>query len=184
MLDRVANAELEPEPNPSPGAVRTRRWREKKGTAGNPAPAHENINQFNDDIDDGAAFAAPVSGCAEPETPSRPTAAGQAHGRAQAWGYHRGDQARPAWALDCPNEYASLALPFGRDGHAAARVHRGYGRCARLWQPTMPVVCKIHIYRSRTAIPYARKSLHSGSDHCGDADVKSGSTYYRFGRDW
>ena len=68
MLDRVANAELELEPNPSPGAVRTRRWREKKGTAGNPAPAHENINQFNDDIDDGAAFAAPVSGCAEPET--------------------------------------------------------------------------------------------------------------------
>ena len=31
MLDRIATAELELEPNPSPGALRTRRWREKKG---------------------------------------------------------------------------------------------------------------------------------------------------------
>ena len=68
MLDRIETAELQFEPNLSPGALRTRRWREKKGTAGNPAPTHENINQFNDDIDDGAAFAASVSGSAEPET--------------------------------------------------------------------------------------------------------------------
>jgi hypothetical protein len=47
-----------------------------------------------------------------------------------------------------------------------------YGARAR--QPSMPLV----------AIPYAVKSLHSCSDHCGDADAKSGSTYYRFGHDW
>ena len=68
MLDRIETAELQFEPNLSPGALRTRRWREKKGTAGNPAPTHENINQFNDDIDDGAAFTASVSGSAEPES--------------------------------------------------------------------------------------------------------------------
>jgi hypothetical protein len=37
-----------------------------------------------------------------------------------------------------------------------------------------PVVARAH----------ARKSSHSCSDHCGDAGAKSGSTYYRFGRDW
>ena len=68
MLDRIETAELQFEPNLSPGALRTRRWREKKGTAGNPAPTHENINQFKDHIDDGAAFALSVSGSAEPET--------------------------------------------------------------------------------------------------------------------
>jgi hypothetical protein len=35
-----------------------------------------------------------------------------------------------------------------------------------------------------TAAKDAVKSLHSCSDHCGDADAKSGSTYYRFGHDW
>ena len=30
MLDRIATAELQLEPTPSPGALRTRRWREKK----------------------------------------------------------------------------------------------------------------------------------------------------------
>ena len=43
MLDRIETAELQFEPNLYPGALRKRRWREKKGTAGNPAPTHENI---------------------------------------------------------------------------------------------------------------------------------------------
>ena len=55
---------------------------------------------------------------------------------------------------------------------------------ARAQQPRRQWLASSTFYRSRTAIPYARNSLHSGSDHCGDADVKSGSTYYRFGRDW
>jgi hypothetical protein len=60
MLDRIATAELQLEPNPSPGAVRTRRWREKKaeenGTAGNPAPTEQT---FNGDSDDDAENPAP-----------------------------------------------------------------------------------------------------------------------------
>jgi hypothetical protein len=58
MLDRIATAELQLEPTPSPGALRTRRWREKKaeenGTAGNPAPTEQNTNKFNGHSDDDA----------------------------------------------------------------------------------------------------------------------------------
>jgi hypothetical protein len=58
MLDRIATAEPQLEPTPSPGALRTRRWREKKAeeneTAGNPAPTEQNTNKFNGDSDDDA----------------------------------------------------------------------------------------------------------------------------------